>query len=136
MPSGSVRKLRPWFVALACAGLLLGLPGCSQQNDDPAAAVAAYFQALADQNADEMIETSCADWEAQVYLELHTLKNASATLSDLNCREIGREDETALVGCGGTIRANFGTGFTAIDLAERSYTAIKENGKWLMCGYR
>lgn len=136
MHLGSVRQLRPWLIALLCAGLLFALAGCQKQADDPAAAVSAYLQALADKDADKMISTSCADWEAQVYLELDSFRAVTATLNDLNCKEIGREDETALVGCGGTIVANYGSENLTINLSERSYQAVKENGEWRMCGYR
>ena len=43
--------------------------------------------------------------------------------------------EFTLVGCTGTIVANYGNEVLEINLADQTYKAAFEGGEWRMCGY-
>lgn len=114
---------------------VLLLAACTSTNsDEPAKAVEAYWQALVAQDSARLSSLSCKDYEAEALNTLESFKSVSTTLNDLACTTDSKSDSSAAVKCSGTIVASYGTENLTINLADRSYSAVKEGGAWLMCG--
>lgn len=111
------------------------LAACSSsKSDEPAKAVEAYWQALVAQDSARLSSLSCKDYEAEALNTLESFKSVSTTLNDLACSSTSSGDTSATVNCSGTIVASYGTENLTLNLADRSYSAVKEGGAWLMCG--
>jgi hypothetical protein len=122
---------------LVSALCLIVLPGCSGGDGAGAAAgVERYLEALVTGDANQLVDASCAAWEADARLELDSFAAVSVELVEMQCEQSGIEGETAVVECSGTIVANYGDEVLEIDLADRTYQAVNESGEWRMCGYR
>ncbi len=116
--------------------LFVIIGACSGDKDSAASAVESYIQALANGNADRLSTYSCASWEADAKNELASFAAVKVTLNAMQCQESGKDGETTLVSCTGKIVANYGNEVLDINLADRTYKAVFENGEWRMCGYR
>ncbi len=129
---------RPAILLFILILLLAALSGCGGQASglDAAGAVESYFRALVDKDAERLSTLSCAAWENDARLELESFGAVSADLEGPTCQAGEQEGDAALVSCQGTITANYGAEVLEIDLAQRSYQAVFENGEWRMCGYR
>jgi len=125
-----------WFKPAILLILAIYLTGCAGINGGSAPqAVEAYLKALVAKDANQLVNASCAAWEASARQELRTFDAVTVTLSDMSCNETGKEGNSALVACTGKILANYGNEVLEINLADRNYQAIKESGEWRMCGY-
>jgi hypothetical protein len=113
------------------------LAGCSSagQKSGAAIAVETYLQALASRDLNQMISTTCADWESQARLEYDSFAAVKLELKDLSCQETGQEQSYTLVACSGTIIANYGAEDLQIDVADQTFQVIQEGGEWRVCGY-
>lgn len=109
---------------------------CTSAEDGAAAAIENYIQALVDKDGDRLSTLSCADWEAEAKIELDSFGAVSVTLEDLSCQEDQSGAGFTLVGCTGTILANYGNEILEINLADHTYKAAFEGGEWRMCGYQ
>lgn len=98
-------------------------------------AVEAYFKALTEENLDQMIALSCADWEAGARLEFDAFAGVSTSLDNLQCRTVGNADQYTLVSCEGAILATYGDEQQSFDLSRSTYQVVEETGEWRMCGY-
>lgn len=116
--------------------LMATLSSCTRDRDGAVKAIQAYLQALVNKDSERVATLSCADWEADARTELESFTAVSVALQDLDCKETGVDGETALVSCSGKIAANYGNEVLEIDLAERTFQAVYEDGDWRMCGYR
>jgi len=116
--------------------LMATLSSCTQDRDGAVKAIQAYLQALVNKDTERVATLSCADWEADARTELESFTAVSVALQNLDCMETGVDGETALVSCTGKINANYGNEVLEIDLAERTFQAVYEDGDWRMCGYR
>jgi hypothetical protein len=122
-------------------GLILlagtALAACSSSSQPgPVSTVETYQNALIAGDADQLVNASCAEWEAQALLELDSFTAVTTQLEDRICQEAGKEGDITLVACTGIIKANYGAEVLEIDLSDRSYQVIYEGGEWRMCGYR
>ncbi len=116
-------------------GFWLAACGTSSQSG-PVSAVETYQGALITGDFDMLVNTSCADWEAQALLELDSFTAVTIQLENRACQEAGKDGDTTLVSCTGLIKANYGAEVLEIDLADRLYQVVYEGGEWRMCGYR
>jgi hypothetical protein len=116
--------------------LMATLSSCTGDRDGAVKSIQAYLQALVNKDAERLATLSCADWEADARTELESFTAVSVALQDLECKETGVDGETELVSCSGKITANYGNEVLEIDLAERTFQAVYEDGDWRMCGYR
>ncbi len=123
------RKMFPVVVAL-----ILLLAGCAPEGS-PEGAVADYIRAKVDLDADKMRSLSCAAWEADAQLEYESFETLAPELEDLTCEKSGESGDYALVTCTGAITATYQGETRAVDLGERVYRALQEDGAWKMCGY-
>jgi len=117
--------------------MALFLASCSgQSNSNSAGAVEAYLEALVAKGESQLINSSCAAWEADARQELRTFDAVTVNLQDLKCQETAKDGEISLVACTGKIVANYGNEVLEINLSDRTYQTIQEGGEWRMCGYR
>lgn len=129
-----MRNFRPIFLLALAVGILFTLSACTNSADDPAAAAAAYWQALADKDSAQISSLTCADFEAEAQNTFDSFSSVAVELNDLSCKVNSQEDDTAVVECSGTFVASYGTENLTIDLADHSYSVVKEGGDWRMCG--
>jgi hypothetical protein len=115
----------------------LALSACNALNNTASApaAVEGYLQALVAKDENQMINLSCAAWEAQAKQEFNSFSAVELKLEDLECLETGQEGEFTLVTCNGSMIASYGAEDLQIDVAERNYQLIQEGGEWRVCGY-
>lgn len=117
--------------------LLLGLlTACASASDQPTTAVTGYLQALVEGDLNRLISHSCAAWESDARLEYQSFEAVKATLENLSCQEAGQADGFTLVRCSGAIQANYGAEVLTLDLSQRTFQVLQEQGQWRMCGYR
>ena len=115
--------------------LLLSLQACTSAEEEAASAIESYIQALVDKDGNRLATLSCAAWEADAKIELDSFGAVTVTLEELSCQEEQVAGEFTLVGCTGTIVANYGNEVLEINLADQTYKAAFEGGEWRMCGY-
>jgi hypothetical protein len=117
--------------------VLLALSACNgaSGSDGAPAAVEGYLQALVAKNENQMINLSCAAWEAQAKQEFNSFSAVELKLENLDCQETGQQGEYTLVTCSGSMIASYGAEDLQIDVAERNYQLIQEGGEWRVCGY-
>jgi len=99
------------------------------------AAVEGYLQALIAKNENQMINLSCAAWEAQARQELNSFSAVELKLENLDCQVTGQQGNYTLVTCSGSMIASYGAEDQQLDVAERNYQLIQEGGEWRVCGY-
>jgi hypothetical protein len=130
--SGKLYKLLS-FILLAW----LGLSACNTGNSAASApaAVEGYLQALVAKDENQMINLSCAAWEAQAKQEFNSFSAVELKLENLECQTTGQQGEYTLVSCSGSMIASYGAEDLQIDVAERNYQLIQEGGDWRVCGY-
>jgi hypothetical protein len=133
-----MRNLRWTIIGLAIAGtiVLAACGGSPTPSSGAAKAIEDYLHALVARDVNSMIDVACLEWEQQARVEYDAFSAVKLDLKDLSCRETGKDTRFTLVTCSGTIVANYGAEDMNIDLAERTYQVVDENGLWRMCGYR
>lgn len=113
------------------------MASCSSASQPgPVEAIEAYQDALVAGDVDQLVNASCADWEAQARLELDSFTAVTTEIVDRTCEQTGQDGDLTLVACTGKIKANYGAEVLEINLADRTYQAVYEGGEWRMCGYR
>jgi hypothetical protein len=112
------------------------LTACSGAGEvtDAASAIDAYNQALVSKNANQLSNLSCKAWEAEAKNELASFAAVTAQVENANCQVSGQDGDYALVSCTGKIVADYNGENQEIDLGQRTYKAIQEDGQWRMCG--
>jgi hypothetical protein len=125
-----MRKIRSFL--MICALCLL--PGCAS-SAGVSQAIEGYIRALADKDVVAATGASCLAWEEAAYAEASSFEAVEVTLEGLSCSESGLQAEFTLVDCEGKLVANYGGEIMDIDLSQRTYLALNEQGEWKMCGY-
>ena len=124
-------------IILTLALAIIIVSGCTASTQDLASsAVEAYIKALQAKDLNQMINLSCAAWEADAKLEYDSFAAVETTLEGLSCQETDTQENFTLVTCSGQIIASYGAEDLIIDLSERNYRAVQEGGEWRMCGYQ
>jgi hypothetical protein len=116
---------------LLCA---LVLAACSQP--DSTAAVRAFLEALAAKKLDQVPNLVCSAWEGQAAVEFDAFGAVTATLQGLDCKQVGKDGDDALIACQGKIVLNYNGENRDMPLDKRTYRARMDGGKWKMCGYQ
>jgi hypothetical protein len=128
--------LRTDRILLVIVVLTIISNACSGQSPNGAAkAIENYFTALIQKNSSQLVNASCASWEANARQELRTFDAVQVSLQDLQCNALNSDKTNATIACAGKIVANYGNEILEINLADRNYLAVKESGEWRMCGY-
>ena len=106
-------------------------------NSSPADAIENYLEALAAKDQVGAVSYSCAEWEEQALAEGASFVNVEVELRDLNCQVDQQEQESAQVICEGSFLFSYDAGEQQqLDLGDRIFNTINENGAWRMCGYQ
>jgi hypothetical protein len=117
--------------------LALILTGCSGQvSSNSAGAIEAYLKSLVAKDENQLINLACKAWEGDARQELRTFDAVTVSLQDLKCQETSSSGDTSVVTCTGNIIANYGNEVLEINLSDRAYQAVREDGQWRMCGYQ
>ncbi len=119
------------FLALATGGLA----ACASAGS-PADAIQGYLQALVAKDEVAAANLACSDWEAQARAEALSFDAVQVRLDAVSCQAADVSGDAATVTCQGKILANYGAEDQEIDLSGRAYQAVRQNGEWLMCGYK
>ena len=122
-------------MGLLMAGMAVGLAACSAAGS-PADAIQGYLQALVAKDEVAAANLSCSDWEAQARAEALSFDAVQVRLDAVSCQAPDVSGDLATVTCEGKILANYGAEDQEIDLSGRAYQAVRQNGEWLMCGYK
>jgi hypothetical protein len=113
------------------------ITGCSSTASSAEAgpAIEAYLEALIAKDPVEAVTLSCLAWEESARAEALSLEAVEVQLQGLACQASGEEGEFTVVDCEGVLIANYGGEDQTIELGDRSYLALLEDGVWKMCGY-
>ena len=122
------------FRAVLLFVIILILNACSSSVGAPQA-IEGYIRALAEKDVVAATNGSCLAWEEAAYAEASSFEAVEVTLEGLGCSTSGSEGEFTLLACDGKIVANYGGELLDIDLSQRTYLALQEQGEWKMCGY-
>lgn len=110
------------------------LSACASKADLPAAAVEAYWKAMAAKDSAALSNLSCADYEATSLAILDSFNAVDLVLTDLSCSSTNTSADLAEVTCNGSLTASYGTEKFDFNLSEKTVIASKSAGDWLMCG--
>lgn len=129
-------RVSVWLsLATLMFGLVLGLSAC-QKSDDAAQIVQTYLQARVQSDETQMINLSCADWEAQARVEAASFKSMNAKLDGVTCQVSSNDNSTAIVACQGKIVTAYNGETRDWPLADRQFKLVNQQGEWRMCGYK
>lgn len=110
------------------------LAACTAKNDAPAAAVEAYWKAMAAKDNAALSSLSCAEYEAIAVSTMDSFITVDLVLSDLACESTNNTGNTADVNCTGFLTASYGAENFEFDLSNKIFIATNPAGDWLMCG--
>ena len=99
-------------------------------------AVEGYITALASKDQAALISNSCADWEDDALIELDSFALVEVTVDGMSCTEAGTDGDKTLVNCTGMLNMSYNGEPQSLDLADRTYEVIEQDGNWLVCGVR
>jgi hypothetical protein len=126
--------LRRSILLLAILGLLLS--ACVNRQEEAAATVEAYLQAIVEHDGNQVSNLSCQEWETDALTEVDSFQLVQAELEDVRCTGAGEGDDGIEVQCSGAIVTTYNNELSRIELAGRVYHVVNENGDWFVCGYR
>ena len=126
-----LRGTQRWIFVLL--GLVF-LCGCAPTGS-PQDAVLTYLQALIQRDDIGAISRSCLAWEESAQAEALSFDAVEVRMEEVACSEVDEQDGVVLVQCQGRIIANYGGEDQDIDLNERIFRTVLEDGEWKMCGY-
>ncbi len=113
------------------------LSACGASASGGAApAVESYITALAAKDQAALISNSCADWEDDALIELDSFQLVEVTVDGMSCQQSGIDSNKTLVDCTGTLNMSYNGEPQSLDLADRTYEVIEQDGDWLVCGVR
>ena len=122
------------ILMLALSILLVACEASASGGAAPA--VEGYITALASKDQAALISNSCADWEDDALIELDSFALVEVTVDGMSCTESGADGDKTLVDCTGMLNMSYNGEPQSLDLADRTYEVIEQNGNWLVCGVR
>lgn len=115
---------------------VLVLAACQSDSGDPTEAVTTYLSTLVEKDREGFTEAICNDWERDGRIEFDSFGAVDASLNTITCEAGDAADGYTPVDCTGTIQVSYGGEREGeIDVAERTYRVVEEDGAWRMCGY-
>jgi hypothetical protein len=127
---------KPYLYLALILFLLFSLLSACAPATTPADAIAAYLEALADNDQATVVANSCAAWEEKALLELASYENVEVTLEDLACQVDSQGEIESTVSCSGKFISSYTAGEDQeLDLSELLFSLALENDQWRMCGY-
>ncbi len=128
------RYFLPIIIMIAASALLAGCSGSSSAGG-AVGAVQKYYQAILQQNADQLKSVTCPSFQDTAQVELDSFQGVKTELQGFSCQETGKEGQNSLVKCAGKIVATYGTEKMDFPLADRVHKVQNDNGTWKVCGY-
>lgn len=122
-------------ILMLALSILLSACGASASSG-AAPAVEGYITALASKDQAALISNSCADWEDDALIELDSFALVEVTVDGMSCTESGTDGDKTLVDCTGMLNMSYNGEPQSLDLADRTYEVIEQDGNWLVCGVR
>ncbi len=123
------------IVSMLALSIILSACGASASGG-AAPAVENYITALAAKDQAALISNSCADWEDDALIELDSFALVEVTVDGMACTESGTDGDKTLVDCTGMLNMSYNGEPQSLDLADRTYEVIEQDGNWLVCGVR
>ena len=123
-----ILNLIPILFLVACAGTTSG--------SKPEKIVEDYLSALVNKDSSTLALLSCADWEPSALMELDSLQAVDVRSEGISCKRTGTDGEYTLVNCQGKIVASYNGEDQDIDIGNRNYQVILQDGENLVCGYQ
>jgi len=117
------------FILTACSGSV-------SDSSTPSKVVEAYLTSLVNKDSSSLSTLSCSDWEASALMELDSLQAVEVRLEGLTCKDAGPSGEFSFVNCHGNIVATYNGEDQNIDLSNRNYRVVNQDGEFLVCGYQ
>ncbi len=112
------------------------LAACSPSGQSGAVgAVQSYYQAIIAQNADQLKNATCPEFQETAQTELDSFQGVKTELQGFSCQEAGKEGSSTLVKCAGKIVATYGSEKMDFPLDTRVHKVQNVNGSWKVCGY-
>ncbi len=121
------------LLVFLCANFLAS---CASSPNTASAAVQSYLQAIIDRDEAALVNRTCSAWEADARTEFNSFTAVKLTLENVSCQEKGVSGEFTLVECQGSIIASYGAEDLILELNQRTFQVIQENGEWRVCGYQ
>ncbi|PKO00934.1 MAG: hypothetical protein CVU42_02120 [Chloroflexi bacterium HGW-Chloroflexi-4] len=125
------KSIRIIFIIMMLTALLLS--ACSKV-DQPAAAIEAYWKAMAAKDSAALSSLSCAEYEAIAVSTLDSFITVELELTGLACTSTNNTGDKADVTCQGSLSASYGAEKFDFDLSNKIFVASNPAGDWLMCG--
>lgn len=122
-------------ILMLALSILLSACGASASGG-ATTAVEGYITALANKDQAALISNSCADWEDDALVELDSFALVEVTVDGMSCAESGADGDKTLVDCTGMLNMSYNGEPQSLDLADRTYEVVNQNGDWLVCGVR
>jgi len=119
----------------ALFALAFGLSAC-QKSDARVQTVQDYLQARVQSDETQMVNLSCADWEAQARIEATSFKSMNAKLEGVTCQVTSSDANNALVSCQGKIVTAYNGDTRDWPPAPGQFKLVLQQGEWRMCGYQ
>jgi hypothetical protein len=69
-------------------------------------------------------------------IELDSFALVEVTVDGMSCTEAGADGDKTLVNCTGMLNMSYNGEPQSLDLADRTYEVIEQDGNWLVCGVR
>lgn len=126
------KTMKVVFITVMLFALLLS--ACAAKTDAPAAAVEAYWKAMAAKDNAALSSLSCADYEATAVATMNSFISVDLVLTDLSCSSTNNTGDKADVTCKGSLSASYGAEKFDFDLSNKLFLATNPAGDWLMCG--
>ena len=123
------------IVSMLVLSIILSACGASASGG-AAPAVENYITALASKDQAALISNSCADWEDDALIELDSFALVEVTVDGMSCAESGTDGDKTLIDCTGMLNMSYNGEPQSLDLADRTYEVIEQDGNWLVCGVR
>jgi hypothetical protein len=122
-------------ILMLALSILLSACGASASGG-ATTTVEGYITALVTKDQAALISNSCADWEDDALIELDSFALVEVTVDGMSCTEAGADGDKTLVNCTGMLNMSYNGEPQSLDLADRTYEVIEQDGNWLVCGVR
>lgn len=122
-----------WMGMILLLGLLY-LTACSSNTQSPEVVVVDYLNAMVNHDSALITTLATSDWELNANLDVDSLTNLDASLTDVSCTATSVEGDAAQVKCTGTIDLSYNDEVQKIQLDQFTYSLQKVNGSWLVSG--
>ena len=126
------------IISLLIVLTLASLAACSTPKKDASEAakpVEAFYNAIVNQNRDQIGSIACAAWEKDALREVDAFMGVKSELKDFACAVSEEGSDEATVTCTGAIAASYGAEITNVPIEGKTHKVIKEQGEWRICGY-